>query len=80
MKVIEILKLNKGLLNILQTVGVKVEDVKYIELYNDYRLMIESGEKVSYAVAILAERYGVSERTVYMLLKRMQSECNLSAV
>lgn len=80
MKVIDILKLNKGLLNILQAVGIKVEDVKYIELYNDYQLMIESGEKVSYAVAILAERYGVSERTVYMLLKRMQSDCNLSAV
>lgn len=80
MKVIDILKLNKGLLNILQSLGIKVEDVKYIELYNDYQLMIDRGEKVSYIVAILAGRYGVSERMVYMLLKRMQSECNLSAV
>lgn len=54
MKVIDILKLNKGLLNILQEVGIKVEDVKYIELYNDYQFMIESGEKVSYIVAILS--------------------------
>ncbi len=80
MKVIEILKLNKGLLNIFQSVGIKVEDVRYIDLYNDYKSLLEKGEKVSYIVVVLSDRYGISERKVYGLLKRLQMDCNLAAV
>ena len=80
MKVIEILKLNKELLKICRDVGIRVDDVQYIELYNDYNRLLAEGEKVSYTVAILAERYAVSERKVYTLIKRMRSDCNLCAV
>ncbi|MDE6113536.1 MAG: hypothetical protein K2G49_00570 [Muribaculum sp.] len=80
MKVIEILKLNEGLLNVLQRVGIRVDDVRYVDLYNDYRLLIEKGEKVSYIVAVLSSKYNVSERTVYGLLKRLQMDCNIAAL
>lgn len=80
MKVIEILKLNEGLLNVLQRVGIRVDDVRYVDLYNDYRLLIEKGEKVSYIVAMLSGKYNVSERTVYGLLKRLQMDCNIAAL
>ena len=80
MKVIEILKLNRELLNICRDVGIRVEDVQYIDLYNDYNRLLATGEKVSYIVAVLAERYGVCERKVYALIKRLQSDCNLCAV
>lgn len=77
---IEILKLNKELLKICRDVGIRVDDVQYIELYNDYNRLLAAGEKVSYIVAVLAERYAVSERKVYALIKRLQSDCNLCAV
>ena len=80
MKVIEILKLNRELLNICREVGIRVEDVRYIELYNDYNRLLAAGEKVSYIVAVLAERYGVCERKVYALSKRLRTDCNLCAV
>lgn len=80
MKVIEILKLNRELLNICREVGIRVEDVRYIELYNDYNRLRAAGEKVSYIVAVLAERYAVSERKVYALIKRLRTDCNLCAV
>ncbi len=57
-----------------------MEDVQYIELYNDYNRLLDEGEKVSYIVAVLAERYNVCERKVYMLIKRLQSDCNPFAV
>ena len=57
MKVIEILKLNKGMLKTCRKVGIRMEDVQYIELYNDYNRLLDEGEKVSYIVAVLAERY-----------------------
>lgn len=80
MKVIEILKLNRELLNICRDVGIRMDDVQYIELYNDYNRLLAAGEKVSYIVAVLAERYAVSERKVYALIKRLSADCNLCAV
>lgn len=80
MKVIEILKLNRELLNICRDVGIRMDDVQYIELYNDYNRLLAAGEKVSYIVAVLAERYAVSERKVYALIKRLRADRNLCAV
>ena len=45
MKVIEILKLNKGMLKTCRKVGIRMEDVQYIELYNDYNRLLDEGEK-----------------------------------
>lgn len=80
MKVIEILKLNRELLKICRDVGIRMDDVQYIELYNDYNRLLAAGEKVSYIVAVLAGRYAVSERKVYALIKRLRSDCNPCAV
>lgn len=80
MKIIEIVKINRELLKNLHTAGVRMEDAEYINLYADYHKLKENGEKVSYIVAVLSDRYSVSERTVYSLIKRFSSECNLFAV
>ena len=80
MKVIEILNLNKELLKIFRKIGIRLEDVQYIDLYNEYRELLSKGNKVSYIVAVLADRYGIGERKVYSLIKRFQSDCNLLAV
>ena len=80
MKVIEILNLNKELLKIFRKVGIRLDDVQYIDLYNEYRELLSKGNKVSYIVAVIADRYGISERKVYSLIKRFQSDCNLLAV
>lgn len=42
--------------------------------------MVGRGDKVSYAVAILADRYDISERKVYSLVKHFQNDCNPGAV
>ena len=80
MKVIELLRLNRQLLNVCRDEGIRIDDVRYIELYNDYRHMLAMGDKVSYIVALLAVRYNVSERKVYSLIKRLQADCNFGAV
>ena len=76
MKVFEILNFNREPLKRLKQAGIRIEDVEYIDLYNDYRVMLGGGEKVSYIVATLADRYHVSERKVYTLIKRYGRECS----
>ena len=80
MKLIEILNFNKELLKKFQTAGIRMDDVQYIDLYNEYWILVAQGEKVSYIVATLADKYAISERKVYDLIKRFKSDCNLLAV
>lgn len=80
MKVIEILNFNRELLKRLQASGIRLEDARYIDLYMDYVRLLEQGEKVSYVVVVLSEKYLVSERKVYSLVKRFQSDCRAFTV
>lgn len=80
MKVIEVLNLNRELFAKLLEAGIRLEDVRYVNLYTDYFRLLQAGGKVTYIVAILAEQYNISERKVYDLIKRFQSDCKLFAV
>lgn len=80
MKVIEVLNLNKELLKKFQQVGIRLDDVQYVDLYDEYKKMLANGEKVSYIIATLADKYEVSERKVYDLIRRLKADCNLLAV
>lgn len=80
MKVIEILNLNKELLKNFRQAGIRIEDVEYIELYKEYQSLYNQGEKTTYIVSFLADKYDISERTVYDIIKRFKTDCNLLAV
>ena len=73
MKIIEILSFNKELLVKLNKVGVKTEDCVYVEMYEDYCKLMAKGNKKSYTVLMLAEKFGISERKVYGVLKRLET-------
>ena len=80
MKIFEILNFHRELLSRLYSCGIKMSDARYIDLYTDYSLMVDDGEKVTYIVEILAEKYAVSVRKVYQLIKLFQSDCVARAV
>ena len=66
--------MNKDSLRYLSAAGIRTKDYRYVDLFRDYTKMIRAGYKATYAVAVLAERYQVCERTVYALLHRL-AEC-----
>lgn len=80
MTVFEILKFNRELLERLHNIGVRLEDTQYIDLFGEFTKMVNAGDKVSYAVAFLADKYDVSERKIYGLIKHFQNDCNTGAV
>lgn len=80
MTIFEILKFNRELLNRIRQSGIRLEDTDYINLFADYSKMVDAGDKVSYVVAYLAINYHISERKVYSLIKRFQTDCNSDAV
>ena len=72
MKVIEILNFNRELLKKIQDAGIRLEDCRYIDLYADYMKLLGHGEKVSYIVAALSDKYLVSESVSKATAKRLQ--------
>jgi hypothetical protein len=80
MTLFEALSLSKEVINRLQEFGAKPDDCQYIDLYRDYQKMRQGGEKVTYIVTVLSERYHVSERKVYSLVKRFGTDCTVDAV
>ena len=80
MTIFEILQFNRELLDRIRNSGIRLEDTEYIDLFVDFNRMVAIGNKVTYAVACLATNYHISERKVYSLIKRFQSDCNSDAV
>lgn len=76
----EALKLSGRLIEQLEAVGVRPSDHKYLRLFEDWREAKQRGEKVAYVVACLADKYRVSERTVYDVVKRLESDCKSVSV
>jgi hypothetical protein len=79
MKVFEILYIHGKLLSILEETGIRLGDCRYIDLYSEFMAMLDKGEKVTYIVAHLSTKYGVSERKVYYLYKRFDADCRFCA-
>ena len=80
MTLFEILDFNRNMVGIMKEVGVKEDDYRYFPLYEEYRRMMQNGDKVTYIVAVLAERYHVSERKVYSLIRRYKTNCTECAL
>lgn len=79
MKVIEILKLGGTFLNLLHDSCVRMDDLRFVPLYDEYCRIVRSGGKTTYAVAYLSEKYNVSERKVYYLIRKFGSDCKIGA-
>ncbi len=79
MTLFEALTISGQTIAALQNLGYKAGDEQYMPMFRDYVRMSSAGHKKTYIVAVLADRYAVSERTVYNVVKRFSADCNGSA-
>lgn len=80
MKIFEIINFNQELIKKFQQAGIRIEDAMYIDLYDEYLGLKSRGDKKTYVVALLADKYGISERKVYGLIKHFETNCTAGAV
>jgi len=74
MKVYELLTFNKELLKRIHAAGLRTDDYKYVDLYNEYVERLNAGDKVTYIVAVPATKYNISERQVYNVVHKFNRE------
>lgn len=80
MKVYEIVKIGKDLLEMLQKSCMSMDDCRYVEMYEEYVRLMNDGSKKARVAPYLAKKYNMSERRVYYLLKKFGKECKFGAV
>ena len=80
MTIYEILSFNKELLRRLFDAGIQTKDYRYVDLFRDYIDMLNEGNKTTYVISVLSDRYAVSERKVYDVIRKLASDCKNSAV
>lgn len=74
---VELVKINRKPMELMSKSGLRAEDYKYVDMYDEYQRMRTDGEKVNYILAHLAERYGVSESSVKRIVRRFSGEVRM---
>lgn len=75
----ELIKVYQGPIEMLLKANMRLKDARFVRLYEDYLAFIRQGQKVTYAVAVLTERYHVSERKVYQIISTFGKSCTMDA-
>ena len=66
----EILKMNEQLFRLLNDNGIDTKDLQYLSMVEEFRRMKSKKHKVNYIVCFLSEKYDMSERGIYKIVKR----------
>lgn len=80
MSIFELLFLNRDYLFCLKSLGIKIEDSNFLDLFIEYVKMKRDNQKITYIVAFLADKYQISIRKVYQIIRKMQQDCTIDAV
>lgn len=74
MKLYELLNANRSAYELLSKESISVSIVGYIPLYDEYKKKVADGLKKTYIISVLSEKYGINERMVYNIIKKMSKE------
>ena len=74
MKVVELVKISRELLKLLSKHDVRLNDWRYVRMYEEYKTMRSNGIKYRECVRVLAEENDVSQATVERVVKRLGGE------
>lgn len=68
----ELLKCGESICRKMSENGVKADDVRHLQMFEDWTRLRKEGHKVRYIQVYLSEQYGVGEATVFRIAKRFE--------
>lgn len=77
MRTYEFVMTHKGVLEQMENLSIKPNDVKYLELYQEYMRLDKEGHKKTYIIQYLSDEYNVDERTIYRVVNRFSQEVEI---
>lgn len=76
MVVAKLIEIGSKMMKLLSECDIRMGDYKYLDMYADYREMRSKGEKMTYIVEVLSEKYGISVASVYRLISKFGKPIN----
>lgn len=72
MTIAKFIAMHKEIMYFLSKHEIKMDDFKYVDMYEDYESMKRKGVKVEYIVSLLCSKYSMSRASVYRVLRRFK--------
>lgn len=67
----ELLIMNRSMVEVLLKNHVNINDVQNLQIYEQFVEMKKQGHKVSYITVFLADKYSMTDRGIYKIVKRL---------
>ena len=73
----DIIKMNESLLKVMNKNSINAYDIKYIDIITEYNELCSQKLKKAYILSHLSEKYRLSERNIYVVIKKMLEDIKI---
>ena len=74
----ELLAMNRSMVEVLLANHININDVQNLQIYEQFIEMKQQGHKVSYITVFLADKYEMTDRGIYKIIKRLSRSVSVS--
>lgn len=74
----ELLIMNRSMVEVLLANHININDVQNLQIYEQFMEMKKQGHKVTYITVFLAHKYGMTDRGIYKIIKRLSRSLSVN--
>lgn len=74
----ELLIMNRSMVEVLLANHININDVQNLQIYEQFMEMKKQGHKVTYITVFLAHKYGMTDRGIYKIIKRLSRSVSIN--
>lgn len=74
----ELLIMNRSMVEVLLSNHININDVQNLQIYEQFIDMKKQGHKVTYITVFLAHKYGMTDRGIYKIIKRLSRSVSVN--
>lgn len=70
--------MNRSMVEVLLANHININDVQNLQIYEQFMEMKKQGHKVTYITVFLAHKYGMTDRGIYKIVKRLSRSVSVN--
>lgn len=70
--------MNRNMVEVLLANHININDVQNLQIYEQFMEMKKQGHKVTYITVFLAHKYGMTDRGIYKIIKRLSRSVSVN--
>lgn len=74
----ELLIMNRSMVEVMLANHININDVQNLQIYEQFMEMKKQGHKVTYITVFLAHKYGMTDRGIYKIVKRLSRSVSVN--